>query len=59
MEELRNKKGKNIWLIGGGDLTREFSKEDLMDELYLAIVPVLVGEGIPLFAVGFPQRGSH
>lgn len=56
IEELRKKKGKNIWLIGGGELTREFLKEDLVDELYLAIVPVLIGEGIPLFATGFPQR---
>jgi dihydrofolate reductase len=56
VEELRGKKGKDIWLIGGGELTREFLKEDLVDELYLAIVPVLIGEGIPLFAPGFPQR---
>jgi dihydrofolate reductase len=56
VEELRKKKGKHIWLIGGGELMREFLKEDLVDELYLAIVPVLVGEGIPLFAAGFPQR---
>jgi dihydrofolate reductase len=56
VEELRKKKGKDIWLIGGGELAREFLKEDLVDELYLAVVPVLVGEGIPLFAAGFPQR---
>ena len=56
VEELRKKKGKNIWLIGGGELTREFLKEDLVDELYLGIRPVLIGEGIPLFAAGFPQR---
>jgi dihydrofolate reductase len=56
VEELRKKKGKHIWLIGGGELMREFLKEDLVDELYMAIVPVLVGEGIPLFAAGFPQR---
>ena len=56
VEELQNKKGKDIWLAGGGELTREFLKEDLVDELYLGIVPVLVGEGIPLFAPGFPQR---
>jgi dihydrofolate reductase len=56
VEELRRKKGKDIWLAGGGVLTREFLKEDLVDELYLGIVPVLIGEGIPLFAPGFPQR---
>ena len=56
VEELRKKEGKNIWLAGGGELTRDFLKEDLVDELYLGIVPVLVGEGVPLFAPGFPQR---
>jgi dihydrofolate reductase len=33
-------------LAGGGELVREFLKEDLVDELYLGIVPVLVGEGV-------------
>jgi dihydrofolate reductase len=41
---------------GGGELARDFLKEDLVDELYLGIVPVLLGEGIPLFPPGFPQR---
>jgi dihydrofolate reductase len=56
VEELRKKEGKNIWLIGGGEFVQEFLKEDLVDELYLGIVPVLIGEGIPMFAAGFPQR---
>lgn len=56
VEELRKKKGKDIWLTGGGELAREFLMEDLVDELHLGIVPVLIGEGIPLFAPGFPQR---
>lgn len=56
VEELRKKKGKDIWLAGGGELARDFLKEDLVDELYLGIVPILIGEGIPLFAAGFPQR---
>lgn len=56
VEQLRKKKGKDIWLTGGGELAREFLKEDLIDELHLGIVPVLIGEGIPLFAPGFPQR---
>ena len=56
VEELRQKRGKDMWLIGGGELTREFLKEDLVDELYWGVVPVLIGEGIPMFAAGFPQR---
>lgn len=53
---LRKQKGKDIWLMGGGELAREFLKVDLVDELYLGVVPVLLGEGIPLFPSGFPQR---
>ena len=54
--QLRKRPGKNIWLMGGGELARDFLKADLVDELYLGIVPVLLGEGIPLFPSGFPQR---
>src|SRR6267143_1574483 len=56
VEKLRKRSGKNIWLMGGGELARDFLKEDLVDELYIGIVPVLIGEGIPLFPSGFPQR---
>jgi dihydrofolate reductase len=54
--ELRKWPGNNIWLMGGGELARDFLKADLVDELYLGVVPVLFGEGIPLFPSGFPQR---
>lgn len=53
---LRKQKGKDIWLMGGGELALGFLKADLVDELYLGIVPVLLGEGRPLFPSGFPQR---
>lgn len=53
---IRKKPGKNIWLMGGGELIRAFLKEDLVDELYIGVVPTLLGEGIPLFPSGFPQR---
>lgn len=53
---LRRRKGKAIWLMGGGKLAREFLRADLVDELYVGIVPVLIGTGIPLFPSGFPQR---
>lgn len=56
LEKLRKHPGKNIWLMGGGELARDFLKDDLVDELYIGIVPVLIGEGIPLFPSGFPQR---
>jgi dihydrofolate reductase len=56
LANLSKRPGKNIWLMGGGKLARDFLKDDLVDELYIGIVPVLIGEGIPLFPSGFPQR---
>jgi len=56
VEGLRKKEGKDIWLMGGGELTREFLRDDLVDELHLGVVPVLIGEGIPAFPSGFPER---
>jgi len=45
--------------MGGGELARDFLKDDLVDELYIGIVPVLIGEGIPLFPSGFPAARIH
>src|SRR5260370_29244353 len=56
VENLRKRPGKNIWLMGGGELARDFLKDDVVDELYIGIVPVLIGEGLPLFPSGFPQH---
>lgn len=56
VRELKALPGKDIWLMGGGELAREFFKEDLADRMDLAIMPVLLGEGTPLFPQGFPQR---
>ena len=53
---LRQKKGKHLWLMGGGELVRHFLTLDLVDELHLAVVPTLLGAGIPIFPAGFPER---
>jgi dihydrofolate reductase len=56
IQQLRKRPGKDIWMMGGGELAREFLRADLIDGLCLGIVPTLLGEGIPLFPRGFPQR---
>jgi len=56
VETIRRQKGKDIWHMGGGELARDFLKADLIDELHLGVLPVVLGEGIPLFPAGFPQR---
>ena len=40
--------GKNIWLVGGGDLVGQFADQGLLDELILAVAPVTLGSGAPL-----------
>lgn len=41
---------KSIYLFGGPSIIQQFINKDLVDELHLAIVPVLLGQGIPLFS---------
>ncbi|MET3196800.1 dihydrofolate reductase family protein [Bacillus sp. OAE603] len=49
INNLKQKPGKDIWLIGGGYLAREFFKENLIDEFQLAIAPIVLGKGISLY----------
>jgi dihydrofolate reductase len=46
---LKNKHGKNIWIVGGSELIKTFITEKLIDEMIITIAPVLIGKGIPLF----------
>lgn len=41
--------GKDVWLVGGGQLNTLFMNADLVDEIWLYIMPVALGEGISLF----------
>jgi dihydrofolate reductase len=45
---LRTKPGKDIWLFGGGLLFRSFLDAGLVDTVEVALIPVLLGGGIPL-----------
>ena len=47
---LRAQKGKHIWLMGGAELAASFFDAGELDELVIHVVPVLIGEGIPLLA---------
>lgn len=46
---LRNEPGKDIWLFGGGELISMLLAADLVDEMQIAYIPVILGEGVPLF----------
>jgi len=49
VRSLKNESGKDIWLMGGGILAASLMKERLVDEIGVAIQPILLGSGIPLF----------
>ncbi len=41
--------GKNIWLFGGASLVQSFLKAKLIDEMLIAVHPIILGSGKPLF----------
>jgi dihydrofolate reductase len=54
---LKASAGKDIWLFGGGELFRGLLKEGLVDAVEVAIIPVLLGGGIPLLPAPSKQAG--
>src|SRR5580692_7455148 len=48
VSSLRAKPGKDIWLFGGGSLFRSFLDARLVDSVEVAVIPVLLGDGVPL-----------
>ena len=48
VKKLRAQKGKDIWLFGGGELFQGLLDAGLVDTVEVAVVPVLLGGGIPL-----------
>jgi dihydrofolate reductase len=49
-KRLRARAGKNIWIVGGGELISSFLDEDAIDEFIISVVPIFIGDGIPLVA---------
>ncbi|MBO2943449.1 dihydrofolate reductase [Paenibacillus sp. F411] len=56
IQKLKKEDGSKIWVVGGGDLLQSLLSERLVDELFITIAPVLLGEGIPLFKGGGPPQ---
>ena len=50
--EIKAKAGRDIWLYGGGELFRSLLEEGLVDTVEPAVMPVLLGAGIPLLPPG-------
>jgi dihydrofolate reductase len=48
VQEIKNDPGKDIALFGGGELLTSFLDMDLVDEISMAVIPVLLGTGTPM-----------
>ncbi|HRG68939.1 MAG: dihydrofolate reductase [Saprospiraceae bacterium] len=55
VKKLKSEKGKNIFIDGGAEIVHELLKANLIDEFIISIIPILVGDGIKLFADGRPE----
>jgi len=52
---LKSQEGKNIYVDGGAEIVNELLMENLIDEFYISIIPVLLGNGLQLFNNSRPQ----
>lgn len=48
INQIRQTKGRDIWLVGGARIIHWFLKNGFIDELILSIHPIILGSGIPL-----------
>jgi dihydrofolate reductase len=55
VEGLRAESVRDIWLFGGGNLFASLLSAGLVDQMEVALMPVLLGQGIPLLAPGAPR----
>lgn len=54
VKELKKEDGGDIWLVGGGMINTILLENGLIDTIILTIIPICLGDGIPLF-----QRSGH
>jgi len=55
LKSIRAKPGKDIWLVGGGEMVREFLQRKLVNEIGISIHPRLLGDGVALYAQPYPE----
>lgn len=53
---LKAEAGKNIFVDGGAEIVNALMKDNLIDEFYISVIPVFLGEGTRLFKEGRPEQ---
>jgi len=49
VKKLKFEKGKDIWLIGGGQINQILLNYNLIDEMIITVMPIMLGHGVKLF----------
>ncbi|CAM4429878.1 dihydrofolate reductase family protein [Paenibacillus tarimensis] len=52
LPELQGKSDGDVWIVGGGQVVKACLRENLLDEMQIAVIPKVLGSGIPLFPEG-------
>lgn len=55
IEKLKEQAGSKIWIVGGAEILDVLLKGKLVDEFIIAIIPTILGKGIPLFKEDNPE----
>jgi dihydrofolate reductase len=50
---------KNVWLVGGAELTKDFIRLNLTDEIRQSIIPIILGDGTPFFDQVGTEQALH
>ena len=53
--EIAERHSGTVWLVGGADLADQFRQACLIDEYHVFVIPIVLGQGVPLFG----GRGSQ
>ncbi|HIR51929.1 MAG TPA: dihydrofolate reductase [Candidatus Onthovicinus excrementipullorum] len=56
VRQLREQDGKGIWICGGAQVVRQLMEADLIDRYHFSVMPVLLGDGIPLLVPGMRKH---
>jgi dihydrofolate reductase len=50
---------KNVWVVGGAALVKDFIRLKLADEIRLSVIPIILGDGIPFFEHIGQEQALH
>lgn len=50
IEDLKKESGSNIWICGGANIIHQVLEQKAFDRLHISVMPVVLGDGVPLFS---------